>query len=193
MSEDSINKPGEESHDTFEMLASTMATFREEMEGYDSLGIRIAARTTLIIKVVFTTLFISSIYLGVMIFEMANNMSAMTTHLEDMYSNFGTMSEDMHLITQSVNSMDRSISGIPVIADSMIKMDNDVGGMTSSIYEINQSITGIDNDMVKIKINMQEMTGRLSNMSHAVNLMSYDVNEMATPMNSGPMSGFWSR
>jgi hypothetical protein len=30
-------------------------------------------------------------------------------------------------------------------------------------------------------------------MNRAVNSMSYDVNEMSQPMNSGPMQGFWPK
>jgi hypothetical protein len=40
---------------------------------------------------------------------------------------------------------------------------------------------------------MLEMTGRLSNMNRSVRSMSYDVNQMAVPMNTGPMSGFWPK
>jgi hypothetical protein len=30
-------------------------------------------------------------------------------------------------------------------------------------------------------------------MNRSVNFMTYDVNEMAEPVNSGPMSGFWPK
>ena len=187
------NVTDEESPDVFEMIAGTMTEFREEMEYYDGIGVKIAAKTRFILRVVYTTLTISSIYLVFMIFQMANNMSDMTRHLEDMYSSFGTMSQDMHEITQAVNSMGRNISGIPVIAESMYQISGDVGVMTGSVHEINKSIAGIDNAMLRINSDMQTMTGRLYNMNRSVNSMSYDVNEMAEPMNSGPMSGFWPR
>ncbi len=193
MSEESINTINETSPDVFEMIATTMIEFREEMEYFDGIGTRIAARTRFIMRIVFTTLILSSIYLVFMIFQMATNMSSMTTHLEDMYSNFGIMSQDMSEIAQIVGSMGSNITGIPVIAESMIQIDGDVSTMRGSVYEMNQSIAAIDGDMVRINSNMQEMTGSLSNMNHSVNSMSYDVNEMSLPMNSGPLSGFWPR
>lgn len=193
MKKNSNNTADEKSPGVFEMIAASMIEFREEMEYYDEIGIKIAGKTRFILRAVFTTLSISSIYLVYMIFQMSNNMSAMTTHLEDMYNNFGVMSQNMSEITQTVDSMGRSISGIPVIAESMIQIDGDVDAMRGSVYEINQSITAIDNDMVKINSNMQVMTGRLYNMNRSVNSMSYDVNEMAAPMNRGPMSGSWPR
>lgn len=193
MSKDSITKIDRKPQDVFEIIAITMNEFREEMEYYDEIGTRIASRTRFIMRIVFITLTMSSIYLVFMIYQMSNNMSAMTVHLEDMYSSFGTMSQDMREITRMVDSMDKSISGIPVIAESMSQIDGDVRVMTGSVYEINKSITAIGSDMLNINTNMQEMTGRLYNMNRSVNLMSYDVNEMATPVNSGPMSGFWPR
>lgn len=193
MSKDSITKIDRKPQDVFEIIAITMNEFREEMEYYDEIGTRIASRTRFIMRIVFITLTMSSIYLVFMIYQMSNNMSAMTVHLEDMYSSFGTMSQDMREITRMVDSMDKSISGIPVIAESMSQIDEDVRVMTGSVYEINKSITAIDSYMLNINTNMQEMTGRLYNMNRSVNLMSYDVNEMAAPINSGPMSGFWPR
>lgn len=193
MKKDSINATNEKTPDAFEMIASTMIEFRKEMEYFDAIGTGIAAKTRFIMRLVFTTLTISSIYLVFMIFQMAGNMSAMTTHLEDMYSNFGTMSEDMSEIARTVDTMGKSISGIPMIAESTTQLDGDVSNIKGSLYEINQSIAAIDNDMVRINSNMQEMNGRLYNMSRSVNSMSYEVKEMSLPMNSGPMSGFWPR
>lgn len=193
MNNDNTNAPNAKPADAFEAIASNMLEFRKEMEHYDALGTGIASKTRYIMRAVLATLIISSIYLVFMIYQMASNMSIMTGHLEDMYSNFGTMSQDMGEITLMVNSMGKSISGIPEIAQSMTEMDKYVGIMIGSVYEMNTSITAIDNDMVWINLNMQEMTGRLSNMNRSVNLMGYDVNEMAAPMNSGPMSGFWPR
>jgi len=193
MTENNLKTADEEMPGVFEMIAGTMTAFREEMEYHDRTGIKIARKTRLILRAVFATLILSAVYLVYMIFQMATNMSTMTTHLEDMYSNFDTMSQNMHEITQTVDSMGRNISGVPVIAESMHQIDTDVLVMKDAVHEINQSINAIDGDMVKINSNMQVMTGRLYNMNRSVNLMGYDVNEMAAPMNSGPMSGFWPR
>jgi uncharacterized protein YoxC len=177
----------------FAAIADTMLEFREEMEYYDNLGGKIAAKTRLIMRVVFSTLIICTIYMLIMIYQMANNMSVMTMHLEEMYGRFSTMSQDMRDITQMVDSMGNNISGMPEIAASMTEMDSNVNAMSGSVHGMNDSVTTMDSDMVHINSNMQEMTGRLSNMNRSVNGMSYDVNEMAAPMNSGPMNGFWPR
>lgn len=179
--------------DTIGMIAGVMTDFRSEMEHYDSLGTKIAAKTRFIMRIVFAILSISSLYMIVMIYQMAASMSVMTAHLEDMYGKFSTMSGDMREITTMVDAMGNNISGIPLIAESMTGINTDVSTMSGSVNKMNSSVTAIDNDMVRINSNMAEMTGRLTNMSRAVNTMSYDVNEMAAPMNSGPMNGFWPR
>jgi DNA anti-recombination protein RmuC len=176
-----------------DIIADTMLEFREEMEFFNNAGTRIAARTRLIIRVGFTALLISSVILVYMIYQMANNMSAMTTHMVDMYNNFGSMSQDMKAITNTVDLMGNNVAGVPLIAESMTLIDRDVSTMNDSVYGINQNIAAIDNDMIGINTNMQEMTGRLSNMKHSVNSMSYDVNDMSQPMTSGPWSDFWPR
>jgi len=193
MKKNSTNTGAESAPDFFEMITDTMIGFRETMETHDNLGVKIAARTRLILRVVLTTLIISAIYLVFMIYQMSNNMNAMTVHLEDMYSSFGSMSGDMHEITQTADSMARSISGMPLIAESMNQISGDVSAMTGSVHAMKQSMTAMDNDMTRINANMHEMTGRLYNMNRSVNLMGNDVNQMAAPMNSGPMSGFWPR
>ena len=190
---DNTTSPEVKTADAFEKIASAMGEFRSEMEHFDIIGTKVAKRTRYILRIVFAILTISSIYLVFMIYEMADHMVIMTEHLESMYGRFGSMSQDMHGITELVDSMGNNISGIPEIAQSMVTMNNDVGVMTSSVFEINQSIGTIDYDMVRINTDMQEITGRLSNMNRAVNWMSNDVNEMAAPMNSGPMSGFWPK
>ncbi|MEN8169685.1 MAG: hypothetical protein ABFS08_05630 [Pseudomonadota bacterium] len=187
--ENSSNKK----QDAFDMIANAMNDFSDEMEYFDSLGTKIAAKTRFIMRSVFAILTIGSLYMIVMIYQMANSMGVMTNHLEDMYGRFSTMSGDMREITRMVDSMGTNISGIPDIAESMTIIDSDVRAMSGSVNKMNGSVTNIDNDMIQINVNMKEMTGRLSNMSRSVNSMSYDVNEMAAPMNSGPMTGFWPR
>lgn len=193
MHKNSMKTSTEASSKFFEMMTDTMTEFRESMEYHDSVGVKIASKTRIILRVVFTTLGISSIYLVFMIFQMSNNMSDMTTHLEGMYSSFGSISQDMHEITQTADSMSRSIAGMPLIAGSMIHINGEVSAMAGSVYQMNRSMTAMDNDMSRINANMHEMTGRLYNMNRSIHLMGNDVNQMAAPMNSGPMSGFWPR
>ena len=138
-----------------------MTDFRDEMTHYSATGTKIAARTSFVLRVVFATLFISSVYLVFMI-QMASSMGIMTGHLESMYGGFGSMSQDMREITRMVDSMGNSISGLPDIAGSMTEMDEHVSAMGGSVNGMNTSMTAIDKDMAWIDLNMREMTGRLS-------------------------------
>jgi hypothetical protein len=193
MSNGDIQTPDDMPVDAFKVIADTMLEFHNEMKYYDGVGTRIASRTRVIMKTVFAILVVSSIYLLYMIFQMSSNMTIMTTHLESMYGRFGTMAGDMREIARLVDSMGKSISGISTIADSMTEMDQYVSAMRGSMDGMNTSMTAIDNDMTWINRSMNEMTGRMAGMNRAVNSMSHDTNEIAKPMNSGPMSGFWPR
>lgn len=193
MNTDNTNSQDSESADAFELVAHTMNEFREDMDDYNLVGTRIASRTRTIMLAFFGILAISSIYLVYMIFHMADNMTVMTSHLETMYDRFGSMSQDMREITSLVDSMENSVTGVPVIAESMIKMNGDVIAMNGSVYSINTLIDAIDIDMARINMNMQEMTASLYNINRTTNAMSYDMSEMTAPTRKGPMSWFWPR
>ena len=193
MKKDGANITEKVPANVIDIMAEVMLEFREDMENFDAVGTKIAAKTRFIMRVVFGLLALSSLYLGYMIFYMASNMTAMTKHLEDMYSNFGVMSQNMHEITQSVGYMSANISGMPQLSQSMSEIDLNVRAMNVSVFEINRNISAINNDMLKINNNMQMMTGRMANMNRTLYLIGDDVNEMAAPINSGPMSGMWPR
>ena len=179
--------------DAVEIFAETMLEFRDEMEFYNNAGSKIAERTRLILKVGFSALIMSAVILLFMILKMADNMSTMTIYLEEMYSSFGSISENMETIAETVDLMGGNITGVPTIAESMIQIDRDVGSMSGSIHEIKNSMVAIDGDMTVVHSSMQEMTGRLSNVNHSVNLINRDVYEMSSPMNTGPMRRFWPK
>lgn len=193
MTKETTEQKKDEAPNAIDILSNTMLEFREEMQFFNNSGSKIAARTQFILRIGFTALIISSIILVIMIYQMAQNMSSMTTHMEDMYNNFGSMSQDMKEITETVDLMGSDITGMPIIAESMIKIDGDVGSMNGSIHGMNQGIASIDHNMVTVNSNTREMAGRLSNMKHSVNTMSHDVNQMSLPMNSGPMQDLWPK
>jgi methyl-accepting chemotaxis protein len=190
-----INNTNNDTHgdsaDFFELISDSMIHFREEMERYDEIGVRIAAKTRIILRVVFITLILSSVYLVYMIYQMSNNMSMMTAYLQDMYANFGTMSQDMNAIASTVATMGSNISGMPSIADSIAQIDLDVNNMKDSIGGMNDSVTSLDTSVVTINADMLEMNARMQNISHSVNGMTYDVREMSLPMNTGPLKNIW--
>lgn len=188
---DTVDTAGNKETDVFDIIVDKMTEFRSEMEYYDEIGLRIANKTRFIMRVVFFTLIISLIFLVYMIYQMSNNMTVMTSHLEDMYSNFGIMSQEMHAITHTVDSMGRNVTGMPVIAQSMASMRKDVRAMNHSLNLMNQSVHGMDSDVFKINSSMQKMNWSLYNMNQSVYRMGYDVNEMSQPADSAPFSGFW--
>ncbi len=72
-----------------------MVKFRSDMEHFDVAGTRIANRTRFILRAVFATLTISSIYLVFMIYQMANRtVNWMSNNVNEMAApmNSGPMS-----------------------------------------------------------------------------------------------------
>ena len=87
---------------TLVLLMDEMAKFRADMEDIDKAAVKIGANTSRMIRVVLAILGALSLYLAYLVFSMASYLAVMLTHLDHMYSQFGAMSDDMQMITQSV-------------------------------------------------------------------------------------------
>lgn len=168
------------------MAAEGMAVFRAEMETIDRISKQIGGKTTRIIRVVMGLLSVVSIYLVVLTFNMSRDLSAMITSLDEMYAEFGYMSKAMNQITANVTSMGRNVQGMPAIAQNMVSMNADVGGMLLSVATVNASMGNIDANVYHISQGTSEMSYRFNNVQQSVNVMQYDVNQLIRPLDMMP-------
>ena len=170
--------------DTKTLMIQTeeMGQFRAEMETIDKVASRIAAKTSRIIKIVMTTLTVASFFLAFLVYSMTSYLSVMLTNLDDMYSEFGIMSENMQMITRSVDSIGVNVSGMPVIASNMNSMSTDLTGMVGSVSTIKLEMNGMENNTGMMGANTGEMASRFVNLNRAVNHIGYNVNQMGKPI-----------
>ena len=108
---------------------------------------------------------IGMVSLGVVTLMLLLMLYAFTSKMDAMNVEFLSMPEDMSTMRTTLSDMEYNISHVSAI--------------TLATSDITGSVDGL-----RIEV---------ANMNRAVNWMSNDVNEMAAPMNSGPMSGFWPR
>ncbi len=158
-----------------------MAKFRADMEDIDTAAIKIGANTSRIIKVVLAILGALSLYLAYLVFSMASYLAVMLGHLDEMYSQFGLMSDDMQLITQSVKNMGSNITGMPRIANNMSVMRTDLLELVDTAELINHEMARMESSTGAIGVNTGEMAFRFNNLSHAVTHIGYNVNQMGKP------------
>lgn len=167
---------------TLMILTEEMEQFRVEMETIDKVASRIAAKTSRIIRIVMITLALALVFLSFLVYAMTGYLSVMLGNLDDMYSEFGIMSENMQMITHSVDNIGANVSGMPVIANNMSSMSTDLTGMVGSVSNINLEMNGMENNTGMIGVNTGEMASRFVNLNRAVNHIGYNVNQMGKPI-----------
>jgi hypothetical protein len=166
---------------TLEFIREEMGKFRADMENIDKATVRIAGSTSRIIRVVLMLLGGLSLYLVYLVFSMASHMAIMLTHLGSMYEQFGFMSDDMLMITRSVENIGSNITGMPSIAKNMSDMSTDMLEMVNSVESINYEMFRMENSTGSISANTGEMAFRFLNLNRAVNRIGYNVNQIGKP------------
>ncbi len=162
-------------------LSEEMGQFRAEMETIDRVAVKIATRTTRIIRVVLVLLSVASLLLIYLVFSMASYLAVMLGHLDDMYAQFGIMSDDMQEITRSVENIGGNITGMPVIAHSMGNMSMDMTQIVGAVAAINQDMLSMESSTGVIGMDTAEMAHRFDNLNRAVSHIGYNVNQMGKP------------
>ena len=163
-------------------MTEEMGQFRAEMEAIDKTATRIASKTSRIIRIVMVTLLVASLFLSFLVYAMTNYLAVMLGHLDDMYVEFGIMSENMQVITHSVDNIGGNISGMPVIAQNMNSMSTDLYDMVGSVQNIQLEMSGMENNTGKLGVNTGEMAYRFDNLNRVVNHIGYNVNQMGKPI-----------
>jgi hypothetical protein len=95
----------------------------------------------------------------------------------------------MMMLYAFTSKMGDMIVALNTMNTEFSSMAQDMTTMKTTLYDMEHNVAHVP----AITRATADMTGRMAGMSHAVNSMGYDVNEMAEPVNSGPMSGFWPR
>ena len=167
---------------TLIILTEGMEQFRAEMETIDKVASRIAEKTSRIIRIVMNTLTVASVFLAFLVYSMTGYLTVMLGNLDDMYSEFGIMSENMQMITRSVESIGVNVSGMPLIANNMSSMSTDLTGMVGSVSNIQLEMNGMEHNTGMMGANTGEMASRFVNLNRAVNHIGYNVNQMGKPI-----------
>lgn len=166
---------------TLVLLTDEMAKFRADMEDIDPAAIKIGANTSRIIRLVLAILGALLLYLAYLVFSMASYLAVMLGHLDQMYSQFGFMSDDMQLITQSVKNMGGNITGTPHIAKNMSGMRTDMLELVDTAELINRDMAHMQSSTGTMGVNTGEIAFRFNNLSRAVTHIGYNVNQMGKP------------
>jgi len=181
-------------------IENTMKEFHDAMKLREELSVRIGSRTTQIIRF---TMFVSA-FLGVamfcLIYVLMDNMNNITYRMVDMsnYMNqmnqkFTIVAENVKEMRQSVDSMNKHISSMPVMTESVsamrvhiADMSENMGQMSVDMNSMNQHISLMDKNMSTMSMDMMNMSQQFISVNNKLGIMSYDVNRMSAPMRIFP-------
>jgi hypothetical protein len=167
-------------------IYQTVDQIETQMDSFNEMGQKIAGRTQIIIRMVIGTLLLVVVINFFMLHGFMGEMHKVVTNMVDMYTRFGTMSQDMHQMTGAVVNMEKNIRGIPTISNSMNNMNNQVSGMKNNVNTMTSKIVGIDQNMTIINSGVFDMANRFDHLSFTVRNMGYNVNQMSGPVRSMP-------
>jgi len=174
------------SEDPFALIGESMEVFRIEMETINRLSQKISGKTTRIIKIILSLLTVVSIILVMLTFSMSRDLSGMITSLDDMYVEFGSMSDEMGQITTHVTSMGQNVQGMSSIAGNMQHLNKDVGEMQGALSDVNASMGAIDTNVGRISGGTSEMAFRFQNVKNIIKVMGNDIRSMLRPLTAMP-------
>ncbi len=174
------------SRETLLEIHKTVDQIETQMDSFNQMGAKIARRTQIIIRTVIATLLCVVIMNFFMLHGFMGEMQKVVSNMVDMYTRFGTMSQDMHKMTGAVINMEQNIRGIPTISNSMNNMNTQVGGMKNNVNTMTNKIVGIDQNMTIIGGGVYDMANRFDHLSFTVHNMGHNVNQMSRPIHSTP-------
>ena len=171
-----------------EQLHQVMEELEHDMIELDKRGQAIAKRTILVVKIaIFLTLGVAIANFSLII-AFSGEMTKSIDNMVNMYERFGTMSEDMRIITSAVESMGENTEGIPAISSSMVVMRNNMYGMEKDLGQMTGNIVAMDTNLSQISRNTADMSQRFLHLNHSVRGMTHNVREMSGPVRMMPGS-----
>jgi methyl-accepting chemotaxis protein len=97
--------------------------------------------------------------------RMEVNLDAMSKHMADLSKNISTMTDQISIMVEKMDSMELHIR----------QMDGNIGSMSADIAEVEESVQTMTG-------NIFEMNQSMRNMTLNTGVMSRDINQMGRPM-----------
>jgi len=183
-----------------------MAEFNSAMKAREGLTIRIAKRTTQIIRFSLAGMVLLGVALFFLIWILTSKMSDITTHMEVISLDLKAMRGDFRKVATDVNSigtdftyvrkdMNLLTASMENIQIDMTRLNTNVAEMTGNITTIRKILAQMDKSIHHMDMSITGMNKNVNNMSLGVismsdniNRMTHDIDAMAAPMRVLPFS-----
>ena len=168
------------------LIVDGMARFREEMDANNRFSLAISIRTKRIL--VWSVLFLGlmAMVLVFQIVTMRSDLMSMVEMMQDMYSRFQIMAQNVDGMTDQVGSIQKRVSDFPAVAADMTAINGDVGNMRRGIGDMTGHVGAMTADMAALRDTTAEMYHHFYDVQGAVGTMNYNVEQMMRPMSLLP-------
>jgi prophage DNA circulation protein len=175
------------------IVNTSMSEFHTAMKFRDSLTIRIARRTTQIIRFSVITILLLAVAMFYLISTLTDNMNNITErmvlmadYMEKMNRQFASVADNMDAMKQAVDNMSRYVSVLPAMNNAVIGMREDMSKMGLDMKKMNQSMALMEKSMGMMSTDMANMSYQFTGLNQYVGQMGYNVDRMASPMRLFP-------
>ncbi len=183
-----------------------MSEFNAAMQKREDFALRIAKRTTQIIRFSILGLFILGLAMFFLISTLISNMSNITGHMADISEDIKSMRGDFRIVGKELGSMSNDVTlmrsdmgtltnSVSLIQPDISKLNNSVVDMSGNITTIRKILAQTDKSIHHMGVNVTGLNQSVGNlvlsvgvMSKNINLMTRDINDMAAPMRMVPFS-----
>ncbi len=163
-------------------LEEMAAKFKDIFEQRFSMHLRVARRTTALIRIGMFSLGVIAVSMLLLVLTLTYQIKPMIDAVITMNQHFTSIADNMMVMRDAIREMEANVANMPVMATEMNNMQASVGEMTESMNNLARRMNTLDTNMAGITQSVARMTGTFAVMNQTVGAMEYDVNRMSGPM-----------
>jgi uncharacterized protein YoxC len=171
----------------------TMLAFNEAMGKRENLSIRIAKRTTQILRFGIISILMISGLMFFLIQSLSKHIDTMANNITDISTTMGSMDQSFTLVTQQLARIDATMTGlnqqITVISEdihTVPQMSQTMHELKKSVDVMGLSMSSMTGDMRVLNHSTAGINQQFSTLIQQVGRMTSDVNQMSRPMKFFP-------
>jgi methyl-accepting chemotaxis protein len=195
-----MEKKEENLREIAEIIENAMCEFNAGMKRREASNIKIARRTTHIIRIGLIGVTLLTVVVISLIHTLTKDTSNITQRLEEIAvymqhinQSVMVMAENVRDVTQSVSKVNLAIEQVgehvkvmPTINVSVSKISDEMFKIDHSIIQMNTNIASLNNNVDIIGVDMARMSHQFGNLNNQLGMMGYNVDRMAAPMKIFP-------
>lgn len=163
-------------------LRQAVADFKQAMELRGELNLRVARRVTSILRAGMFSFGVIAVILVGMLIAFTSRVSDMIVVLDTMRVQFSAMSSDMREMRAVIAQMDQDLQAFPAVVAELDGMRSVVGQMNTNLQSMSKKVTGVENRMQTITLNVDHMNQSFRHLEPSVLGLGGNINKASEPM-----------